>query len=124
MRARSASIASRAAWSTAVSLLMCATHHRGWRVSRTVRRDASVRYGGAARGRRRCGRQALSTETSLPAGLADRLDDLLASVDDVMASRRVPPSRQPVHTVYVPADAFDVDTVGRWGVAALTALRE
>lgn len=31
--------------------------------------------------------------------------------------------RQPVQTAYVPADGFDSDTVGQWGVVALTALR-
>ncbi|WP_354640547.1 DUF6986 family protein [Kitasatospora camelliae] len=32
-----------------------------------------------------------------------------------------PGSRQPVHTVYVPADAFDADTVRSWGRQALEA---
>ena len=32
--------------------------------------------------------------------------------------------RQPVHTVYVPADRFTPDTVREWGTAALAAVRE
>ncbi|WP_052391219.1 DUF6986 family protein [Streptomyces sp. NRRL B-24484] len=48
---------------------------------------------------------------------------LLAPVDAELA-RRYPGdsgSRQPVHTVYVPADAFGADTVDEWGRRALEA---
>ncbi|MCU7824692.1 DUF6986 family protein [Kitasatospora sp. DSM 101779] len=48
---------------------------------------------------------------------------LLAPVDAELA-RRYPGdsgSRQPVHTVYVPADAFGAGTVGEWGRQALEA---
>lgn len=62
-------------------------------------------------------------------GLADELDRRLARADaDLLAhypgDRGV---RQPVHTVYVPGDRFDADTVTSWGaeaVAALDALSE
>lgn len=62
-------------------------------------------------------------------GLADELDRRLARADaDLLAhypgDRGV---RQPVHTVYVPGDRFDADTVTSWSaeaVAALDALSE
>ncbi|HEY6932943.1 MAG TPA: aldolase [Marmoricola sp.] len=58
------------------------------------------------------------------AGLADELDSRLADVDARLAAsypgeRGV---RQPVHTVYVPADRFDAKTVATWGEQALAAL--
>jgi citrate lyase beta subunit len=52
------------------------------------------------------------------------LDGLLAGAD-ADAARRYPgavAARQPVHTVYVPADRFAADTVPAWGIAALAAL--
>jgi HpcH/HpaI aldolase/citrate lyase family len=57
------------------------------------------------------------------AGLVGRLDALLAPVDVVTPPTRVT-HRQPVHTAYVPADAFDADTVREWGSAALLLVRE
>ncbi|MFI6850017.1 DUF6986 family protein [Kitasatospora sp. NPDC050467] len=51
------------------------------------------------------------------------VDALLAPVDADLA-RRYPGdsgTRQPVHTVYVPADAFGADTVRNWGRQALEA---
>lgn len=59
-------------------------------------------------------------------GLADELDQRLADADaallaDYPGDRGV---RQPVHTVYVPGDRFDVDTVTSWGAAAVAALDE
>jgi citrate lyase beta subunit len=54
------------------------------------------------------------------------LDPLLGP-DDASRAARYPGSatgRQPVHTVYVPADRFDETTVGEWGGAALAALDE
>ena len=58
------------------------------------------------------------------AGLADDLDDRLAGVDERLRSsypgeRGV---RQPVHTVYVPADRFDAKTIASWGEQARAAL--
>jgi citrate lyase beta subunit len=61
------------------------------------------------------------------------LDDLMAELDrrlatadaaltaDYRGDRGV---RQPVHTVYVPADRYDVRTVADWGAQALAALDE
>ena len=60
---------------------------------------------------------------ALPAGLAARLAVLLAPVDATTRPARVSP-RQPVHTAYVPADAFGADTAREWGTAALSLLRE
>jgi citrate lyase beta subunit len=56
--------------------------------------------------------------------VADRLDVLLGA-DDVDHRRRYPAPdavRQPVHTVYVPADRFCATTVSAWGASALEAL--
>jgi citrate lyase beta subunit len=53
------------------------------------------------------------------------LDRALAPVDAVLR-RRYPGAvggRQPVHTVYVPADRFGSGLVGQWGEQALEALR-
>ncbi|MGK4583223.1 DUF6986 family protein [Kitasatospora sp. HPMI-4] len=51
------------------------------------------------------------------------VEALLAPVDAELARRYPgdPGTRQPVHTVYVPADAFDADTVRNWGREALLA---
>lgn len=58
--------------------------------------------------------------------LTAELDRRLAAADaaltaDYRGDRGV---RQPVHTVYVPADRYDVRTVGDWGAQALAALDE
>jgi citrate lyase beta subunit len=52
------------------------------------------------------------------------LDARLAPVDAALAARYPGDTggRQPVHTVYVPADRFDAGTVKAWGVAAGRAL--
>lgn len=60
------------------------------------------------------------------AALADELDRRLAAADaDLLAhypgDRGV---RQPVHTVYVPGDRYDADTVTRWGEQATDAMAE
>jgi hypothetical protein len=55
-----------------------------------------------------------------------RLDSLLAP-DDVARLQRYPgtaPGRQPVHTVYVPADQYSATTVTDWGTQAMDALEE
>ncbi|MEV4615584.1 aldolase/citrate lyase family protein [Kitasatospora sp. NPDC049258] len=60
---------------------------------------------------------------SFSAAARAAVDALLAPVDADLA-RRYPGdsgSRQPVHTVYVPADAFAADTVADWGRQALEA---
>ncbi|MFF4344525.1 DUF6986 family protein [Kitasatospora sp. NPDC001540] len=54
------------------------------------------------------------------------VEALLAPVDAELTRRYPgePGSRQPVHTVYVPADAFGADTVREWGAQALAAFDE
>jgi citrate lyase beta subunit len=61
---------------------------------------------------------------SLDPDVSDRLDAMLAD-DDLDRRQRYPgpaAGRQPVHTVYVPADRFCATTTADWGVAALAAL--
>ena len=58
--------------------------------------------------------------------LVGELDRRLADADAALAAdypgdRGV---RQPVHTVYVPADKYDVNTVGTWGAEATAVLSE
>ncbi|KIF73188.1 aldolase [Streptomyces sp. 150FB] len=64
--------------------------------------------------------------TSLPGALSASLGAYLAPVDAELARRYPgdPATRQPVHTVYVPADAFTAGTVRSWGDQALAALDE
>jgi len=52
------------------------------------------------------------------------LDGRLAATDAALAARYPGPprGRQPVHTVYVPADRFDAGAAARWGEAGLAAL--
>ncbi|MFJ9845745.1 DUF6986 family protein [Kitasatospora sp. NPDC101155] len=60
---------------------------------------------------------------SFSAGARAAVEALLAPVDADLA-RRYPGdsgTRQPVHTVYVPADAFGADTVREWGRQAVEA---
>ncbi|GAB3071938.1 aldolase/citrate lyase family protein [Intrasporangium mesophilum] len=56
--------------------------------------------------------------------LADALDDLLLEADRDLASRYpgLRAGRQPVHTVYVPADRLEPDLVAAWGAAAAESL--
>jgi F0F1-type ATP synthase beta subunit len=55
-----------------------------------------------------------------------RFDGHLAATDELL--NRVYPgddgSRQPVHTVYVPADRFAIDLAEQWGAQALAAVDE
>jgi citrate lyase beta subunit len=73
-----------------------------------------------AAGRRRAGRR--------PAGLAEtaiaELDVILAAADAELAADYPGdrPGRQPVHTVYVPADNFGPALPAQWGRQALAAL--
>lgn len=64
--------------------------------------------------------------TSLPDAVGTSIGASLAPVDAELARRYPgdPGTRQPVHTVYVPADAFDAGTVRSWGDQALAALDE
>ncbi|WP_370423096.1 aldolase [Streptomyces sp. QH1-20] len=64
--------------------------------------------------------------TTFAASVREAVDASLAEVDAELARRYPgdPGTRQPVHTVYVPADAFAADTVRSWGDRALAALDE
>ncbi|MFB8351046.1 DUF6986 family protein [Streptomyces niveus] len=64
--------------------------------------------------------------TSLADEVGAGISASLAPVDAELARRYPgdPGTRQPVHTVYVPADAFDAGTVRSWGDRALAALDE
>jgi citrate lyase beta subunit len=57
-------------------------------------------------------------------GLAELLDRRLAEADEALARGYPgdPGTRQPVHTVYVPADRFTADLPAEWGRAALALL--
>jgi citrate lyase beta subunit len=62
----------------------------------------------------------------LPAAVGAELDRRLGPVDAELR-RRYPGERggrQPVHTVYVPADRCHAGLVAQWGAAALAALRD
>ena len=61
---------------------------------------------------------------SLADALVAELDERLAPADADLARRYPgePATRQPVHTVYIPADRFGADTVRRWGAEALALL--
>ncbi|WP_338703468.1 aldolase/citrate lyase family protein [Streptomyces sp. Q6] len=64
--------------------------------------------------------------TSLAGAVSEGISASLAPVDAELARRYPgdPGTRQPVHTVYVPADAFDAGTVRSWGDQALAQLDE
>ncbi|MER6332136.1 aldolase/citrate lyase family protein [Streptomyces sp. NPDC001034] len=64
--------------------------------------------------------------TSLAGAVGEEISASLAPVDAELARRYPgdPGTRQPVHTVYVPGDAFAADTVRSWGDRALAALDE
>lgn len=61
---------------------------------------------------------------ALGAGLTRELDGMLREDDEELLARYPgdAPGRQPVHTVYVPADAYSADHVARWGEEARTVL--
>ncbi|HEX4686563.1 MAG TPA: aldolase, partial [Nocardioides sp.] len=58
--------------------------------------------------------------------LAGELDRRLAAEDDALVARfpGERPGRQPVHTVYVPADRYDADLTIAWGERARQAMAE
>ncbi|MFD5030660.1 DUF6986 family protein [Streptomyces sp. NPDC058405] len=64
--------------------------------------------------------------TSLAGAVGEDISRSLAPVDAELARRYPgdPGTRQPVHTVYVPADHFDAGTIRSWGGQALAALDE
>jgi citrate lyase beta subunit len=68
----------------------------------------------------------MTTPEELAARLTGELDERLAAADAALA-REYPGERlgrQPVHTVYVPADRYDADLVPSYGAAALAVLDE
>ncbi|PZT70092.1 aldolase [Streptomyces sp. SW4] len=64
--------------------------------------------------------------TSLAGAVSEEISASLAPVDAELERRYPgdPGTRQPVHTVYVPGEAFAADTVRSWGDQALAALDE
>ncbi|KUN78202.1 DUF6986 family protein [Streptomyces griseoruber] len=62
--------------------------------------------------------------TSLAGAVSEEISASLAPVDAELDRRYPgdPGTRQPIHTVYVPADAFTADTLRSWGDRALAAL--
>jgi hypothetical protein len=65
-------------------------------------------------------------ELSIGAETSARIESELAATDELLAAaypgERA--ERQPVHTVYVPADAFTPDLAACWGAEALAAVKE
>ncbi|HTZ91104.1 MAG TPA: aldolase [Streptosporangiaceae bacterium] len=70
---------------------------------------------------------------SATAGLPDAIAQVVAKLDEMLAPHDralqrsypgEPASRQPVHTVYVPADRFRPDLAAEWGRAARQALAD
>ncbi len=68
----------------------------------------------------------MTDSDELASRLAGELDERLAAADAALAAGfpGERPGRQPVHTVYVPADRYAADLVPSYGRAALTALDE
>ncbi|WP_425837605.1 DUF6986 family protein [Streptomyces fractus] len=64
--------------------------------------------------------------TSLAGAVSESISASLAPVDAELARRYPgdPGTRQPVHTVYVPGDAFNAETIRTWGDKALAQLDE
>ncbi|MEV0965004.1 aldolase/citrate lyase family protein [Streptomyces sp. NPDC049910] len=64
--------------------------------------------------------------TSLAGAVGESISASLVPVDAELARRYPgdPGTRQPVHTVYVPGDAFDAGTIRSWGDQALASLDE
>ncbi|MGA5423303.1 DUF6986 family protein [Streptomyces lavendulocolor] len=64
--------------------------------------------------------------TSLAGAVSEGISASLVSVDEELARRYPgdPGTRQPVHTVYVPGEAFDAGTIRSWGDQALAMLDE
>ena len=68
----------------------------------------------------------MAEPTELAARLVSELDERLAGADAALAAGYPGerPGRQPVHTVYVPADLYDAGLVPAYGAAALAAIDE
>ncbi|MEU4213184.1 aldolase/citrate lyase family protein [Streptomyces sp. NPDC026206] len=70
--------------------------------------------------------QQRTVATTFGPAVSERIGASLAGVDAELARRYPgdPGTRQPVHTVYVPADVFAAGTIRSWGEQALAALDE
>ena len=68
--------------------------------------------------------QAMPVATTFAGSVSQEVGAALAAVDAELERRYPgdPGTRQPVHTVYVPGDAFAADTVRSWGDQALALL--
>lgn len=68
--------------------------------------------------------QGETVSTTFAKSVAEGIAGSLSAVDADLARRYPgdPGTRQPVHTVYVPADVVTPETVGEWGVSALALL--
>jgi citrate lyase beta subunit len=69
-------------------------------------------------------RRAVQPADELADALTAELDERLAAADAALAGQFPgdTPGRQPVHTVYVPADRFVEDLADRWGRAAIALI--
>jgi citrate lyase beta subunit len=68
----------------------------------------------------------MAPKSALGPGTAAKIDAGLAATDALLASAYPgeDAGRQPVHTVYIPADRFDSGLAARWGADALAAAKE
>ena len=91
----------------------------------TVRFNDLLNFGRVAHGARGL-RAGAAAGTTLTDAVRAEIGASLAATDAELARRYPgdPGTRQPVHTVYVPADAFTAGTVRDWGDQALAALDE
>jgi citrate lyase beta subunit len=68
----------------------------------------------------------MAPKLALSGAVAARIDADLAATDELLSAAYPGEgsARQPVHTVYVPADSFSLDLAARWGGDALAAVKE
>lgn len=68
----------------------------------------------------------MAAKLALSGAVAARIDADLAATDELLSAAYPGEGsgRQPVHTVYVPADSFTLDLAARWGSDALAAVKE
>jgi hypothetical protein len=68
----------------------------------------------------------MAAKLALSGAVAARIDADLAATDELLSAAYPGEGggRQPVHTVYVPADSFTLDLAARWGGDALAAVKE
>ncbi|HEX2246615.1 MAG TPA: aldolase [Arthrobacter sp.] len=68
----------------------------------------------------------MAPKLALSGAVAARIDSDLSATDELLSAAYPGEgsARQPVHTVYVPADSFTLDLAARWGGDALAAAKE